>query len=42
MHIHIGMHSDGPEYITENFPLIDKFEKCVVERFPGDNGQEEF
>ena len=28
------IHSEGPQYINDNFPLIDKFEKCTVERFP--------
>ena len=27
-------HSTGPDYINDNFPLIDKMEKCTVQRIP--------
>jgi hypothetical protein len=30
---------NGPEYINENFPLIDSFEKCSVERIQKGGGQ---
>lgn len=32
--------SDGPDYINDNFPLIDKFLKCTVQRFPAGGGGE--
>lgn len=30
--------SDGPHYINDNFPLIDKMKKCTVERILPDGG----
>lgn len=33
-------YSNGPEYINDNFPLIDKFEKCTVERVAGGRQQQ--
>ena len=30
----VVFHSGGPEYINDNFPLIDKMEKCTVKRIP--------
>ena len=38
----LALRSGGPDYINDNFPLIDKIEKCTVERLPagGDTGEE--
>lgn len=39
--------SGGPDYINDNFPLIDRMEKCTVKRIPagsdtGDKEEEAF
>jgi len=33
--------TEGSEYIEKGFPLLDKFEKCTVERITQSESEEE-